>query len=149
MGTKQERARRIQSLVAEMNGLVLTRNLFLFSQKERVTWAMIAAIELSSRPPNGPGLPDVINSVACAIMHDTEIACDLACLSDMQCETLMDVTRRGIEAFAKACGMAKIEEIRAGRLDSNWEALIERTEAILREVLRVESTGHPLELSQI
>lgn len=144
MTSNRELLRKVQMLLAAMNGLVVTRNFFLFSQKERVAHAMIAAIGLSSRPPDGPALPDVIDRVARAVMRETKDICERAVLTDMQCETLMDTSQRGVEAFTKACGMAKMEEIRAGRAESDWDSFLQRVESILPEILNAETTGHLL-----
>ena len=134
-------SRKIVAMAAVMSGPMQARQLFLSGQEQRVAQAMSVAIELCPRSSCGPSLPDVIDMAGRSIISETEDACHMAGLDDMQSETLMEMSRRGIEAFTKACGMVMVEEIRAGRPEPDWGELLLRVDLVLPRTLNVQSQG--------
>lgn len=130
-------------MAAAMKGTMVVRNLFLAGQAERVAQAMCIAVELSQRGPDHRDLPSVIDMACRSIMAETVDACNLAGLDDVQCETLVEMSRRGIEAFAKACGMAILEDFRAGRFERDWDALLFRIDRSLPRILDAKESGFP------
>jgi len=97
-----------------MTGPMGVRYLYLFGQERWIAQAMEIAVELFPPPPYGPCLGDVIDIASRTFLCEIEDACDLAGLDDVQSETLIENSRRGIEAFTTACGMAMLEQIRSG-----------------------------------
>lgn len=138
MGNTSHLSRKIEAMAAVMSGPMSARQLFLFGQEQRVAEAMSVAIELSWQTPSGPSLPDVIDMVSRTIISETKNACQLAGLDDMQSETLMEMSRRGIEAFSKACGMIVVEQIRSGGDEPDWSQLHRRVDHVLSRRTNVQ-----------
>ncbi|WP_143206689.1 hypothetical protein [Singulisphaera sp. GP187] len=124
-------------MAAAMSGPTQVRQFFLSGQEQWVAQAMSVAIELCPRGECRPSLPDVIDMAGRSIISETEDACSMAGLDDVQSETLMEMSRRGIEAFTKACGMVMVEEIRAGRAEPDWGQLLHRVDQVLPRTLHV------------
>src|SRR3954469_10333427 len=91
----------LAGLAAVMRGPKPQRDAFLAGHVRRVAETMIVAVADRPRPPDGPSLPDAVDPVGRTIVEETEAACAAAGLDDVQCETLMAMSRRGIEAFAE------------------------------------------------
>jgi len=138
MATFRATARELSDLVSVMTGEMEARHLYLYRQERWIAQAMAVTVEMYPRPPEGPSLPDLIDVASRSFLNDIEETCNLAGLDDVQSETLVERSRRGIEAFTKACGMAVLEQIRSGKTEPDRDAMLLRVDQLLPRILGTE-----------